>query len=69
MMDEFKGEDALDALRASAQTVEHCEIAPYGISENAGMKERRRGETLREEIRTDKLLSDHAMKNVNNKAA
>jgi ferritin-like metal-binding protein YciE len=75
-MDEFKGEDALDAgLAASAQTVEHYEIARYGTlktwARQLGMDDAAKllDQTLQEEIKTDKLLTDLAMKNVNKKAA
>ena len=76
VMDEFKGEDALDAgLAASAQTVEHYEIARYGTlktwARQLGMEDAAKllDQTLQEEIKTDKLLSDLAMRNVNKKAA
>ena len=76
VMDEFKGEDALDAgLTASAQTVEHYEIARYGTlktwARQLGMDDAAKllDQTLQEEIKTDKLLTDLAMKNVNKKAA
>ena len=76
VMEEFKGEDALDAgLAASAQTVEHYEIARYGTlktwARQLGMDDAARllDATLQEEIKTDKLLTDLAMKNVNRKAA
>jgi ferritin-like metal-binding protein YciE len=76
-MDEFKGEEAaLDpALIASAQTVEHYEIARYGTlkswARDLGMGDAVKllDQTLQEEIKTDKLLTDLAMKNVNKKAA
>ena len=76
VMEEFKGEEALDAgLAASAQTVEHYEIARYGTlktwARQLGMDDAARllDQTLQEEIKTDKLLTDLAMRNVNNKAA
>ncbi len=76
VMDEFKGDDALDAgLVASGQTVEHYEIARYGTlktwARQLGMDEAAKllDQTLQEEIKTDKLLTDLAMKNVNKKAA
>ncbi len=76
MMDDFKGEDALDAgLAASAQTVEHYEIARYGTLKSwagqLGMEDAAKllDETLQEEIKTDKLLTDLAMKTINRKAA
>ncbi len=75
-MDEFKGEEVLDAgLAASAQTVEHYEIARYGSlkawARQLGMDDAAKllDETLQEEIKTDKLLTELAMKNVNRKAA
>jgi ferritin-like metal-binding protein YciE len=75
-MDEFKGEDALDpALIASAQTVEHYEIARYGTlkswARDLGMDDAVKllDQTLEEEIKTDKTLTDLAVKNVNKKAA
>ena len=75
-MGEFKGENALDAgLVASAQTVEHYEIARYGTLKawagqlGMGEAEKLLDQTLQEEIKTDKLLTDLAMKNVNKKAA
>jgi ferritin-like metal-binding protein YciE len=76
-MDEFKGEErALDpALIASAQTVEHYEIARYGTlkswARDLGMGDAVEllDQTLEEEIKTDKLLTDLAVKSVNKKAA
>ena len=75
VMDEFKGEDALDAgLAASAQTVEHYEIARYGTlktwARQLGMDDAANllDQTLQEEIKTDKLLTDLAMKTINKKA-
>jgi ferritin-like metal-binding protein YciE len=75
VMDEFKGEDALDAgLAASAQTVEHYEIARYGTlktwARQLGMDDAAKllDQTLQEEIKTDKLLTDLAMKTINKKA-
>src|SRR5271166_3330920 len=72
VMDEFKGEDALDAgLTASAQTVEHYEIARYGAlktwARELGMEDAAKllDETLQEEIETDKLLTQLATQNVN----
>jgi len=76
IMDEFKGAEALDAgLAASAQTVEHYEIARYGTlktwAQELGMQEAVKllDETLQEEIKTDKLLTKLATANVNKKAA
>ena len=55
-MEELKGAEALDAgLAASAQAVEHYEIARYG--------------TLQEEIKADQLLTRLATTSVNKKAA
>ena len=75
-MDEFKGTDALDpALIASGQTVEHYEISRYGTlktwANELGMKEAAQllDETLREEIKTDQLLTRLATSSVNRKAA
>ena len=75
-MDEFKGEAALDAaLAASAQTVEHYEIARYGTlkswARDLGMNDAVKllDDTLQEEIKTDKLQTDFAIKNANKKAA
>jgi len=75
-MDEFKGTDALDpALIASGQTVEHYEISRYGTlktwANELGMKEAAQllYETLREEIKTDQLLTRLATSSVNRKAA
>jgi ferritin-like metal-binding protein YciE len=76
VMDEFRGENALDAgLTASAQAVEHYEIARYGTlrswARELGMDEAAEllDKTLQEEIMTDRLLSDIAEKGVNRKAA
>ena len=76
VMDEFKGEEALDAgLTASAQTVEHYEIARYGALKSWALQlgfddaAKLLDQTLQEEIKTDKLLSDLAVKNLNKKAA
>ena len=76
VMDEFKGEEALDAgLTASAQTVEHYEIARYGTLKSwagqLGLDEAAKllDQTLQEEIKTDRLLTDLAMKSLNKKAA
>ena len=75
-MDEFKGTDALDpALIASGQTVEHYEITRYGTlkawANQLGMKDVARllDETLQEEMKTDKLLTELATSSVNKKAA
>ena len=75
-MDDYKGAEALDAaLAASAQTVEHYEIARYGTlktwAKELGMEDAAKllDETLQEEIKTDKLLTQLATQNVNKKAA
>jgi ferritin-like metal-binding protein YciE len=76
VMEDFKGAEALDAgLTASAQTVEHYEIARYGTlktwARELGMDDAAKllDETLQEEIKTDKLLSKLATSTVNRKAA
>jgi ferritin-like metal-binding protein YciE len=67
IMEEYAGESALDAgLAASAQAVEHYEIARYGTlrtwAEELGMKDVALllDETLQEEIKTDQLLTELA---------
>ena len=76
VMEEFKGAEALDAgLAASAQAVEHYEIARYGAlktwARELGMNDAVTllDETLKEEISADKLLSQIALKGLNKKAA
>ena len=76
IMDEFKGTAALDAgLASAAQAVEHYEIARYGTlkswAEQLGMKDAASllDATLREEIATDKKLTQLAEADVNRKAA
>jgi ferritin-like metal-binding protein YciE len=76
IMEDFKGTDALDAgLAASAQAVEHYEIARYGTlktwARQLGMEDAAKllDETLEEEIKADKLLSRLATSGVNRKAA
>jgi ferritin-like metal-binding protein YciE len=66
----------LDAgLAASAQAVEHYEIARYGTlktwARELGLNDAAKllDETLQEEIKADQLLSKLAMTNVNKKAA
>lgn len=68
-LDDFKGTDAADAvLIASAQAIEHYEIARYGTlkswAEQLGYTDAARllEETLEEEKRTDALLTDIAAK-------
>jgi ferritin-like metal-binding protein YciE len=76
IMDEFKGTDTLDAgLAASAQAVEHYEIARYGTlktwANDLGMPDAAKllDETLQEEIKTDQLLTKIATSSANRKAA
>jgi ferritin-like metal-binding protein YciE len=76
IMEEFKGAEALDAgLAASAQAVEHYEIARYGTlktwARQLGLDAAAKllDETLQEEIKTDQLLTKLATANVNQKAA
>ena len=76
IMDEFKGTDTLDAgLAASAQAVEHYEIARYGTlktwAKDLGMPDAAKllDETLQEEIQTDQLLTKIATSSANKKAA
>jgi ferritin-like metal-binding protein YciE len=75
-MEEYAGDSALDAgLAASAQAVEHYEIARYGTlrtwAEQLGMRDAAMllNETLQEEIKTDQLLTKLATSVVNQKAA
>jgi ferritin-like metal-binding protein YciE len=75
-VEEYAGDSALDAgLAASAQAVEHYEIARYGTlrtwAEQLGMKDAAMllNETLQEEIKTDQLLTKLATSVVNQKAA
>lgn len=74
-MEDFADSDALDAgLLASAQAVEHYEIARYGTlkswAEHLGMKDAAKllEETLEEEKKTDKLLTELAEADLNDKA-
>jgi ferritin-like metal-binding protein YciE len=76
IMEEYAGAPALDAgLAASAQAVEHYEIARYGTlrtwAEHLGMKDVALllDETLQEEIKTDQLLTKLATSMANQKAA
>ena len=75
MLDEFKGEPALDAgLVSAAQTVEHYEIARYGTlkcwAQALGLTEASTliNETLQEEIKTDQNLTKLAETAANVKA-
>ncbi len=76
IMDEFKGTQALDAgLVASAQAVEHYEIARYGTlktwAAQLGMDEAVKllDATLKEEEATDQKLTKLATSEANRKAA
>ncbi|SER22832.1 Ferritin-like metal-binding protein YciE [Faunimonas pinastri] len=75
VMDEFKGAPALDAgLVATAQAVEHYEIARYGTLKTwagqLGYKDAVKllEETLAEEKKTDELLTQLAESSVNQEA-
>ena len=67
--------DWITSLLSSAQAVEHYEIARYGTLKTwagqLGLKEAVTllDQTLQEEIKTDKLLSQLATQQVNAKAA
>src|SRR5271163_4492416 len=76
IMSEFKGAEALDAgLAASAQAVEHYEIARYGTlktwARELGMNDAVKllDQTLQEEIKADQLLTKLATSTINMKAA
>jgi ferritin-like metal-binding protein YciE len=76
IMEEFKGTPAIDAgLISSAQAVEHYEIARYGTlktwAHTLGFKEAVTllDQTLQEEGKTDKLLSQLATTAANQKAS
>jgi len=76
IMDDFKGTSALDAgLVSAAQAVEHYEIARYGTlkswAQQLGMTEAVAlfDATLKEEVATDKKLSQLAVTGANRKAA
>jgi ferritin-like metal-binding protein YciE len=76
IMEDYAGDSALDAgLAASAQAVEHYEIARYGTlrtwADELGMKDAAKllDQTLQEEIKTDQLLTKLATSAVNRKAA
>jgi len=76
IMSEFKGTVALDAgLVSAAQAVEHYEIARYGTlktwATQLGMTEAAAlfDATLKEEVATDKKLSQVATTSANQKAA
>jgi len=76
IMEDFADSDALDAgLIAAGQAVEHYEISRYGTlrtwAQELGMQDAASllEETLEEEKKTDKLLSELAEARVNQKAA
>lgn len=75
MMEEYKGSPAADAaLIAAAQAIEHYEISRYGTlaawARQMGNQEAERllRETLEEEERTDKLLTELAEAAINQAA-
>jgi ferritin-like metal-binding protein YciE len=75
IMEDYAGDSALDAgLAASAQAVEHYEIARYGTlrtwADELGMQEASKllDQTLQEEIKTDQLLTKLATSVVNQAA-
>ncbi len=75
VIEDFGESEALDAgLLAAAQTVEHYEISRYGTmkawARQLGMKDAEKllDETLKEEIKTDQLLTKLAEKAMNPKA-
>ncbi|HEY8382855.1 MAG TPA: ferritin-like domain-containing protein [Microvirga sp.] len=76
VMDEAEDADVMDAgILAAAQAIEHYEIARYGTlrawAEELGMKDAVKllQETLDEEKKTDKLLTDIAVARINREAA
>ena len=76
VLEDFKDSDALDAgILASAQTVEHYEISRYGTlkawARQLGMRDAEKllDETLKEEMKTDQLLTKIAERSLNPKAA
>ena len=76
VMEEAEDPDVMDAgLIAAAQAIEHYEIARYGTlkawADQLGMKDASRllQETLDEEKKTDKLLSELAVSHLNQQAA
>lgn len=76
IMEEVDDEQVRDAgMLAAAQTVEHYEISRYGTmiawAQQLGMKDAVKllQQTLDEEKKTDKLLSELALKQVNQGAA
>lgn len=76
IMEDYSGAPALDAgLVSSGQAVEHYEIARYGTlkswAQELGLKDAVTllDQTLQEEIKTDKLLTQLATSVTNQKAA
>ncbi|MBX9738430.1 MAG: ferritin-like domain-containing protein [Beijerinckiaceae bacterium] len=76
IMEEVEDDEVRDAgMLAAAQTVEHYEISRYGTmiawAQQLGMKDAVKllQQTLDEEKKTDKLLSELAVANVNKTAA
>lgn len=76
LAEEIEDKEVLDAgLIGSAQAVEHYEITRYGTliawAEQLGMKDAVKllNETLEEEKRTDRLLSELAEQRINRQAA
>jgi len=76
VMDEAEDPDVMDAgILAAAQAIEHYEIARYGTmrawAEELGMKDAAKllQQTLDEEKKTDKLLSELAIARLNREAA
>lgn len=76
IIEDFEGSDALDAgLVASAQAVEHYEITRYGTlatwADQLGRKDVAQllRTTLKEEEKTDQMLTKLAEKGINRKAA
>jgi ferritin-like metal-binding protein YciE len=75
VMEDYDGSPALDAgLLAAAQAVEHYEIARYGTlkawAQQLGMKDAAEllDQTLREELKTDQLLTKLGVGSVNKAA-
>jgi ferritin-like metal-binding protein YciE len=76
VMEEAEDADVMDAgILAAAQAIEHYEIARYGTmrawAEELGMNDAAKllQQTLDEEKKTDKLLSDIAVSRLNREAA
>jgi ferritin-like metal-binding protein YciE len=76
VLEDFRDTEALDAgIVASTQTVEHYEISRYGTlkawAKQLGMRDAEKllDETLKEEMKTDQLLTKIAERSLNPKAA